>query len=568
MQLQQQRAVRVSAGWWRAGGRCLDALAPFCCCCCCRCRCHFLRALQELRALAPWVTVILASAPLAAPADIAAYEAWVQAVPDAHIRQWKEQPGNYALMTKQGALAAVAHKALHWRGLMQALLPLLHLPASSPPTARAHTPGTCMHTRCAHAHAGYAVTTALSLAKAAKVSWLIHLDPDELLHPGASHSAGVLAGSYSLLPELCATPSHVPSIRCVCCVCVCCRLLMPAPAAGPPMGRFSPHTQTCTHKHTQVCQHRGRARGGRPHQPLRAGHALQVAPPPCAAPDPAFPVHLQTGPLRRLAAPVHKRQERRAARRAGRHAGRAARVPGTRGQEVRVCVARARGRAGGGGGVCWAAPAGARARMRALLARIDTRTPSVCGACHAHAQVGDARQPAWRVEARHLQLHARAALCVRDARGRGRQGGAQLPARRCGGRAGGRRQQGVWWLPAACVLLAASCCRAAERRHVPAAVCAHACAPPLPRACVCVACAPAHAPDRRRSALCWTWTSARSWRLSGTGTRPACRPCPPAPAHTSRRPRALAAAWWTRQAAAAASCWTRPRSLAARQAAA
>jgi hypothetical protein len=57
------------------------------------------------------------------------------------------------------------------------------------------------------------VTTALQMARADNVTLLMHLDPDELLHPGASHSAGMLAGSYSLLPELCNAPSHVPSIR-------------------------------------------------------------------------------------------------------------------------------------------------------------------------------------------------------------------------------------------------------------------------------------------------------------------------------------------------------------------
>lgn len=61
--------------------------------------------------------------------------------------------------------------------------------------------------------AGYAVTTALGMARSDNVTWLMHLDPDELLHPGASHEAGVLAGSYSLLPELCHAPAHVPSIR-------------------------------------------------------------------------------------------------------------------------------------------------------------------------------------------------------------------------------------------------------------------------------------------------------------------------------------------------------------------
>jgi hypothetical protein len=39
--------------------------------------------------------------------DLAAYDAWVNAVPDAHIRQWKSQPGNYQLMTKQGVCGAV-----------------------------------------------------------------------------------------------------------------------------------------------------------------------------------------------------------------------------------------------------------------------------------------------------------------------------------------------------------------------------------------------------------------------------------------------------------------------------
>lgn len=53
-------------------------------------------------ALKPWVTVILASAPLATHQEVATYDAWVNAVPDAHIREWKSQPGNYHLMTKQG----------------------------------------------------------------------------------------------------------------------------------------------------------------------------------------------------------------------------------------------------------------------------------------------------------------------------------------------------------------------------------------------------------------------------------------------------------------------------------
>jgi len=53
-------------------------------------------------ALKPLVTVILASAPLATADEVASYEAWVNSVPDAHIREWKTQPGNYHLMTKQG----------------------------------------------------------------------------------------------------------------------------------------------------------------------------------------------------------------------------------------------------------------------------------------------------------------------------------------------------------------------------------------------------------------------------------------------------------------------------------
>ncbi len=48
------------------------------------------------------MTVILARAPLATQAEVQAFESWVNSVPDAHIKEWKAQPGNYHLMTKQG----------------------------------------------------------------------------------------------------------------------------------------------------------------------------------------------------------------------------------------------------------------------------------------------------------------------------------------------------------------------------------------------------------------------------------------------------------------------------------
>jgi hypothetical protein len=73
---------------------------------CCLVLCGFAAVLllhkQELMALKPWVNVVLASAPLATQEEVGAYDAWVNAVPDAHIREWRSQPGNYHLMTKQG----------------------------------------------------------------------------------------------------------------------------------------------------------------------------------------------------------------------------------------------------------------------------------------------------------------------------------------------------------------------------------------------------------------------------------------------------------------------------------
>lgn len=60
--------------------------------------------MQELYALKPWVKVILARPPLATQAEAQAFENWVNSVPDAHIKEWKAQPGNYHLMTKQGTI--------------------------------------------------------------------------------------------------------------------------------------------------------------------------------------------------------------------------------------------------------------------------------------------------------------------------------------------------------------------------------------------------------------------------------------------------------------------------------
>lgn len=63
---------------------------------------------QELAGLKPWVTVLLASPPLATAQEVSAFESWVSAVPDAHIRQWRSQPGNFHLMTKQGYAVTTA----------------------------------------------------------------------------------------------------------------------------------------------------------------------------------------------------------------------------------------------------------------------------------------------------------------------------------------------------------------------------------------------------------------------------------------------------------------------------
>jgi hypothetical protein len=60
---------------------------------------------------------------------------------------------------------------------------------------------------------GFAATKALELARQDNVSWLIHMDPDELLHPAAAPTAGDMGGAFSLLPELCGAPAAVPSIR-------------------------------------------------------------------------------------------------------------------------------------------------------------------------------------------------------------------------------------------------------------------------------------------------------------------------------------------------------------------
>ena len=77
--------------------------------------------LQELLALKPWVTVILASAPLATFAEVKSFESWVDAVPDAHIKEWKAQPGNFQLMTKQGGEwgGARPHSSGHRHGHRQ-----------------------------------------------------------------------------------------------------------------------------------------------------------------------------------------------------------------------------------------------------------------------------------------------------------------------------------------------------------------------------------------------------------------------------------------------------------------
>ena len=49
-------------------------------------------------------------------------------------------------------------------------------------------------------------TEALRLARRDGMHWLLHLDPDELLHPGC-------AAATSLPAALAAVPPHVPSLR-------------------------------------------------------------------------------------------------------------------------------------------------------------------------------------------------------------------------------------------------------------------------------------------------------------------------------------------------------------------
>lgn len=54
--------------------------------------------------------------------------------------------------------------------------------------------------------AAYGTTRALSIARKDNVAWLVHIDPDEMLSPEGG-------GEFSLGPELCNAPSHVPAVR-------------------------------------------------------------------------------------------------------------------------------------------------------------------------------------------------------------------------------------------------------------------------------------------------------------------------------------------------------------------
>ncbi|KAI3436820.1 hypothetical protein D9Q98_006230 [Chlorella vulgaris] len=99
------------------------------------------------------VTLTHIHPPFASPADLAKYALWTGGINASSHRQWGGQPGNYELMVKQG----------------------------------------------------YGAIEALSRAAADGMHWLLHLDPDELLHPG-----GPL---FSLPGVLARVPPHVPAVR-------------------------------------------------------------------------------------------------------------------------------------------------------------------------------------------------------------------------------------------------------------------------------------------------------------------------------------------------------------------
>ncbi|PRW56345.1 glycosyltransferase-like protein [Chlorella sorokiniana] len=107
----------------------------------------------RLLALVRHVTLIHIHPPFASAAQQAKFEAYARSAGDVATQQWGGQPGNFELMVKQG----------------------------------------------------YGEHEALRLAKADGMHWLLHLDPDELLHPGGP--------AFSLPAVLARQPPHVPALR-------------------------------------------------------------------------------------------------------------------------------------------------------------------------------------------------------------------------------------------------------------------------------------------------------------------------------------------------------------------
>ncbi|KAL4457894.1 hypothetical protein ABPG75_012759 [Micractinium tetrahymenae] len=99
------------------------------------------------------VTLLHIHAPFATAAERERFAWYVDGAAEPSTRQWAGQPGNFGLMVKQG----------------------------------------------------YGLLEALRRAREDGQHWLLHLDPDELFHPGGP--------AFSLTAELAAVPAHVPAVR-------------------------------------------------------------------------------------------------------------------------------------------------------------------------------------------------------------------------------------------------------------------------------------------------------------------------------------------------------------------
>lgn len=75
------------------------------------------------------------------------------------------------------------------------------------------------------------------MARADNVTWLVHIDPDEFVSPDGT-------GAFSLAPELCSAPAHVPAVRFMNAEAV--------PEAGGVRNRYEQVTLFRAHKHAAV----------------------------------------------------------------------------------------------------------------------------------------------------------------------------------------------------------------------------------------------------------------------------------------------------------------------------